>query len=81
MKGISKAIPRRRCSRCVDLEIYPGEIVALAGENGAGKSTLMKILGGVYQPDAGQIRIDGQEVVIVSVADAISRASALFIRN
>ena len=36
----------------------PGEIVGLAGENGAGKSTLMKILGGVYQPDGGEIFIE-----------------------
>ena len=53
MKGISKGFPGVVALDSVDLEVYPGEIVALAGENGAGKSTLMKILGGVYQPDAG----------------------------
>src|ERR1051325_6678598 len=73
IKGISKGFPGVIALDSVDLEIYPGEIVALAGENGAGKSTLMKILGGVYQPDAGQLRIDGHDVVIGSVADAISR--------
>jgi len=73
MKGISKRFPGVIALDSVDLEVYPGEIVALSGENGAGKSTLMKILGGVYQPDAGQMRIDGQEVVIRSVSDAISR--------
>jgi ribose transport system ATP-binding protein len=54
----------------VRFEISAGEVVALAGENGAGKSTLMKILGGVYQPDAGEILIDGEPVTIHSVGDA-----------
>src|SRR5437867_13099272 len=73
MKGIAKRFPGGVALEGVDLEVCPGEIVALAGENGAGKSTLMKILGGVYQPDAGHLRIDGQEAVIRSVADAIGR--------
>src|SRR6266850_1475334 len=73
MKGISKRFPGVVALDAVELDVYPGEVVALAGENGAGKSTLMKILGGVYQPDAGHIRIAGQEVVVHSVSDAISR--------
>src|SRR5204863_8169648 len=73
MKEISKRFPGVVALNAVELDVHPGEIVALAGENGAGKSTLMKILGGVYQPDAGRIGIDGYEVVIGSVADAISR--------
>ena len=70
MKGISKRFPGVVALDSVDLEIYPGEVVALAGENGAGKSTLMKILGGVYQPDGGEIRINGEGAVIRSVTDA-----------
>ena len=73
MQGIGKRFPGVVALDDVSLEVFPGEIVGLAGENGAGKSTLMKILGGVYQPDAGQLRIDGQEVTIRSVSDAISR--------
>lgn len=73
MSGICKSFPGVVALDDVRLEVYSGEIVAIAGENGAGKSTLMKILGGIYQPDSGRIRIDGQDVVIRSVADAISR--------
>jgi ribose transport system ATP-binding protein len=70
MKGISKLFPGVVALDNVDLEVYPGEVVALIGENGAGKSTLMKILGGVYQPDEGSIVINNQTVSIHRVADA-----------
>jgi ribose transport system ATP-binding protein len=72
MKGISKRFPGVIALDKVDIDVYPHEVVALAGENGAGKSTLMKILGGVYQPDEGEIRIDGKPTVIRSVSDATS---------
>ncbi|HEV2862170.1 MAG TPA: sugar ABC transporter ATP-binding protein [Pyrinomonadaceae bacterium] len=71
MKGIGKRFPGVVALDDVSLEVYPGEVVALIGENGAGKSTLMKILGGVYQPDAGQILIEGRSVVINNVSDAL----------
>ncbi|HYJ45564.1 MAG TPA: sugar ABC transporter ATP-binding protein, partial [Pyrinomonadaceae bacterium] len=70
MRGVEKRFGGVRALKGVDFETSAGEVVALAGENGAGKSTLMKILGGVYQPDAGEILIDGQPVVIGGVSDA-----------
>ena len=70
MKGISRRFPGVIALDGVDLEVMPGEIVALIGENGAGKSTLMKILGGVIQPDSGTIKLDGREVVIRSPREA-----------
>jgi ribose transport system ATP-binding protein len=68
--GISKSFPGVRALQDVSLSVTPGEVLALIGENGAGKSTLMKILGGIYTPDAGTVRIDGQPVALTSVKDA-----------
>jgi ribose transport system ATP-binding protein len=73
MSGISKRFPGVVALDRVDLDVYPGEIVALAGENGAGKSTLMNILGGIHLPDSGTIRIDDAETAIHSVSDAIRK--------
>lgn len=71
MRGIGKRFPGVVALDNVSLEVGKGEVVALCGENGAGKSTLMKILGGVYQPDAGEILVDGQPVRINNVTDAM----------
>ncbi|HZE70469.1 MAG TPA: sugar ABC transporter ATP-binding protein [Pyrinomonadaceae bacterium] len=70
LQGIEKRFGGVRALRGVNFEISAGEVVGLAGENGAGKSTLMKILGGIHQPDAGKIRIDGEPVVIHKVTEA-----------
>src|SRR5471030_2467061 len=71
MRGISKRFPGVVALDSVNFKIGRGEVVAICGENGAGKSTLMKILGGVHQPDAGEILIDGQPVKINGVTDSM----------
>jgi len=59
MANISKRFGATHALQQVDLEVYPGEVLALVGENGAGKSTLMKVLSGAHQPDEGQMWVDG----------------------
>ena len=70
MEGISKHFGATRALNGVKLTVRSHEIHALMGENGAGKSTLMKVLSGVYQPDAGIIKVDGKPIVITKPADA-----------
>ncbi len=62
MRGIAKRFPGVVALDDVTLEVRRGELHAICGENGAGKSTLMKILSGVYQPDAGVLEVDGRPV-------------------
>jgi len=70
MKGISKAFSNNKVLENVDFDILPGEVHALMGENGAGKSTLMKILTGIYERDAGTIKVKGQEVHFKNAKEA-----------
>jgi general nucleoside transport system ATP-binding protein len=71
MQGIVKRFPGVLAADQIDFDVKSGEIHALLGENGAGKSTLMKILYGLYHPDAGTISINGQPVHIHSTQQAI----------
>lgn len=61
--GITKIFPGVKALDNVSFELSPGEIFAIAGENGAGKSTFIKIMSGIYQPDAGKLELDGKEIV------------------
>jgi ABC-type sugar transport system ATPase subunit len=62
MLDISKSFPGVRALDGVSFDCAAGEVHALCGENGAGKSTLIRILGGVYQPDGGNMRVEGRDV-------------------
>ena len=70
MNHIRKEFPGVLALKDVSLQLRAGEVHALLGENGAGKSTLIKILGGIYSKDSGDIAIDGKTVFINSVIDA-----------
>ena len=70
MKGICKSFPGVKALQNLDLQLKAGEVHALLGENGAGKSTLIKVLGGIYHAEEGEIIIDGQKVNIDGVVAA-----------
>ena len=70
MNGIHKSFPGVHALDGVHLDLRAGEVHALLGENGAGKSTLIKVLGGIYEKDEGDIIINGEKVEIRNVKDA-----------
>jgi ribose transport system ATP-binding protein len=61
-RGLTKSFGGTQALRGVDLTLFPGEVHGLLGENGSGKSTLIKVLAGFHAPDAGELRIDGEEI-------------------
>jgi rhamnose transport system ATP-binding protein len=61
LSGISKSFPGVRALHDVSITLETGKVTALIGENGAGKSTIVKILTGIYRPDAGEIHVNGEE--------------------
>ncbi len=70
LRGISKSFGPIAANKNVDLTVYRGEILAILGENGCGKTTLMNMIAGIYFPDAGTMRVNGEEVVIRSPKDS-----------
>ena len=72
VRGVGKTFVGNRVLDGVDLDVMPREVHAIVGENGAGKSTLIKILGGVHQPDGGQLSIDGVTSRLRSPRDALA---------
>src|SRR5438105_10056319 len=73
VRGIVKRFGGLLANDQVDLQLYPGEVLALLGENGAGKTTLMNVLYGLTAPDAGQMLLDGQPLRFDSPRQAIGR--------
>lgn len=72
LHAIDKRFPGVHALKEVSLTIRPNEVVGLVGENGAGKSTLMRILSGVYQPDSGEIFLDGKKTRLANASYANS---------
>ena len=70
LEGITKEFPGVRALNNMQFQLKRGSVHALIGENGAGKSTLMKVLSGVYKPDAGTIILDGEQVKVENPLDA-----------
>lgn len=63
---------------CINLDIKPGEAVALVGDNGAGKTTLVKLLAGLYQPTEGQILLDGRDTAVMDRQELRTHLSVIF---
>ncbi|MEZ4633216.1 MAG: ATP-binding cassette domain-containing protein [Deinococcales bacterium] len=62
VRKVNKRFGGIQAARDISLELFPGEVLALAGDNGAGKSTLIKMISGVYSPDSGEIDYQGQPI-------------------
>ncbi|MBD0383181.1 sugar ABC transporter ATP-binding protein [Paenibacillus sedimenti] len=77
MNQISKEFPGVKALDNVTLKVRPGSVHALMGENGAGKSTLMKCLFGIYKPDGGEIKLNGEVASITNSKDALENGISM----
>src|SRR3954463_16265760 len=75
--GVRKQFPGVVALDGVSMTLAPGEVLAVVGENGAGKSTLMKVMAGVYQPDAGTGELRGRPVKFDGPRDATAAGVVL----
>ena len=81
VRGIRKQFPGVLALDGVSARLHAGEVLAVVGENGAGKSTLMKIMAGIYQPDAGSIQLAGQTVSFRNVSEALAAGMPVLVSN
>lgn len=81
MRGIDKLFGGLKALMQVDLDLYPGEVLAIVGDNGAGKSTLIKVLTGVYKADGGEIKIEGKTHAIRNRRDSMDSGIAVVYQN
>lgn len=72
VRQVTKEFPGVVANQDVNLDVMPGEILAILGENGAGKSTLMNVIYGLYRPTRGEIRVHGRPLTARSPRDAIA---------
>ena len=70
LRGVNKSFGPVHVLKDVNLDVHPGQVTALVGDNGAGKSTLIKCIAGIYTPDHGEFKFDGQVVNITGPRDA-----------
>jgi ABC-type sugar transport system ATPase subunit len=77
LTDINKSFHENRVLKSVNISFMTGEVHAIVGENGAGKSTLMKIIGGIYRRDSGELKLNGASVNVDSPIDAMNHGISL----
>jgi simple sugar transport system ATP-binding protein/D-xylose transport system ATP-binding protein len=81
LRGLAKAFGRVEALKHADLRAFSGGLHAIVGDNGAGKSTMLKIMCGLYRSDSGEMRIDGEHVILQSAAKAHERGIAVLYQD